>query len=263
MLLEHKSAVIYGAGGAIGGMIARAFAREGAKVFLTGRRLAPVEAVAREILDAGGTASAVLVDALDEQAIEKHLRMVTEMADGIDISVNAIGIPQQNVQGISLVDLPAEHFALPITTYTQTTFFTARAAARYMIKQKTGTILTITATPARMAAPLVGGMAPAWAAVEALTRGLAAELGPEGIRVIGLRSNAIPETETIREANSSQGNAVGMSQEQFTAQLAGMTPLRRLPTLREVANVAAFLASDQASAMTASIANPSCGFLPD
>jgi NAD(P)-dependent dehydrogenase (short-subunit alcohol dehydrogenase family) len=106
-------------------------------------------------------------------------------------------------------------------------------------------------------------MAPAWAAIEALTRGFAAELGPHGIRVICLRSNAIPETETIDEANSSQGAALGVSHEQFTAQLAEMTPLRRLPTLVEVANVAAFLASDQASAMTATVANLSCGFIPD
>ena len=263
MLLQNKSAVIYGAGGAVGGAIARAFAREGAKVFLAGRRLAPVEEVAREISDAGGTASAALVDALDEQAIERHLRTVAEKTDGIDISVNAIGLPQQKLQGISLVDLSPEHFSLPITTYPQTTFLTARTAARYMIKKKTGVILTITATPARMVASLVGGMAPAWAAVEALTRGFAAELGPEGIRVICLRSHAIPETETIHEANSSQGAALGVSHEQFTAQLAEMTPLRRLPTLVEVANVAAFLASDQASAMTATVANLSCGFIPD
>ncbi len=95
MLLENKSAVIYGAGGAIGGAIARAFAREGAKVFLAGRTLASVDAVARDISNAGGVAEAALVDALDEQAIEKHLSTVAEKADGIDISVNAIGIPQQ------------------------------------------------------------------------------------------------------------------------------------------------------------------------
>src|SRR5260370_21293876 len=129
-----------------------------------------------------------------------------------------------------------------------------------MIKKKTGVISTITATPARMVASLVGGMAPAWAAIEALTRGFAAELGPEGIRVICLRSNAIPETETIHEANSSQGAPFGMSQEQFSAQLAGMAPLRRLPTLREVANTAAFLASDPATATTTPISHLTCHF---
>jgi NAD(P)-dependent dehydrogenase (short-subunit alcohol dehydrogenase family) len=132
-----------------------------------------------------------------------------------------------------------------------------------MLEKQAGMILTITATPARMAFPLMGGMAPAWAAVEALTRGLAAELGPQGIRVICLRSHGIPETPTVQEANRSLAETLGISPEQFTAQLADMTLLRRMPTLVEVANTAAFLVSDQASAMTATVANLSCGLLPD
>src|SRR5216683_2097150 len=151
MLLTNKNAVIYGAGGAIGGAIARAFAREGAKVFLTGRRLASVDAVASDIFAAGA---------------------VVEKAGGIDISVNAISIPQRGVQGIPLVELSPERFVLPIVTYMTTHFLTTRTAARHMVEKKSGVILTLTATPARIAAPLVGGMAPAWAAIEALTRSL-------------------------------------------------------------------------------------------
>src|ERR1700675_790928 len=98
MLLEKKNAVIYGAGGAIGGAVARAFAREGARVFLTGRRLASVEAVAREILDGGGGAEAARGDALDALAIEKHLSAVAEKAGSIAISINTIGLPPQKVQ---------------------------------------------------------------------------------------------------------------------------------------------------------------------
>jgi len=263
MLLKNKNAVIYGAGGAIGGAIARAFAREGAKVFLTGRRLSSVDTVARDILDAGGTASTAQIDALDERAVEKHLSTVAEKAGSIDIAVNAIGIPQRELQGIPLVELSPESFALPIMTYSQTHFLTARAAAQHISKQGSGMILTITATPARLAVPLVGGMAPAWAAVEALTRSFVAELGPQGIRVICLRSHAIPETATIAEVNGLHADALGMSREQFTAQSADRTLLRRMPTLAEVANVAAFLASDQASAMTATVANLSCGIIAD
>src|SRR5258708_8018207 len=114
-----------------------------------------------------------------------------------------MGHRQQKIQGISVVDLSAEDFSLPITTYPQTTFLTARAAARYMIKKKTGVILTITATPARKVASLVGGMAPAWAAVEALTPSVAAELRPEGIPLICLRTHAPPETETLPDAHKS------------------------------------------------------------
>jgi NAD(P)-dependent dehydrogenase (short-subunit alcohol dehydrogenase family) len=191
MLLENKNAVIYGAGGAIGGAVARAFAREEAKVFLTGRALAAVDAVAEEITAAGGVAETAQVDALDEQAVEKHISAMAKKAGGIDVSFNAIGIPQLGVQGIPLVELSPESFALPVTAYPRAHFLTARAAARRMVEKRSGVILTLTATPARLAAPLVGGMGAAWAAVEALSRGLAAELGPQGIRVVCLRPPVI------------------------------------------------------------------------
>ena len=66
MLLRNKRAVIYGGGGAIGGAVARAFAREGARVFLAGRTLAKLEHVARDISSAGGKAAIAEVDALDD-----------------------------------------------------------------------------------------------------------------------------------------------------------------------------------------------------
>jgi len=263
MLLKNKNAVIYGAGGAIGGAVARAFAREGARVFLAGRTLPPIDAVAMEISAAGGVAEAAQVNALDEDAVEKHAGVVAKKAGGIDVSFNAIGIPQRGVQGIPLVELSPEDFALPITTYTRAQFLTARAAARRMVEKRSGVILTLTATPARLAAPLVGGMGAAWAAVEALTRSLAAELGPHGIRVVCVRPDAIPETATIREVYGLHAKGAGMTREEFQSLMEGMTLLRRLPTLAEVANVAAFMASSQASAMTGTVANLSCGSLVD
>jgi NADP-dependent 3-hydroxy acid dehydrogenase YdfG len=93
MLLQDKVAVIYGAGGAVGGAVARAFAAEGARLFLTGRKLAPVEAVAKDVVSAGGSAEAAQVDALDEQAVDKHLQSVIDKAGHLDISFDAIGIP--------------------------------------------------------------------------------------------------------------------------------------------------------------------------
>lgn len=263
MLLENKNAVIYGAGGAIGGAVARAFAREGASVFLTGRSLAAVDTVAREIAAAGGVAETAQVDALDEQAVEDHADAVARKAGGINISFNAIGIPQYNVQGIPLVELSPEQFTLPIMTYSRTQFLTARAAARWMVERKSGVIVTLTAMPARLAAPLVGGMGAAWAAVEALTRCLAAEVGPQGIRVVCLRPEAIPETETIREVYGLHAKGIGITREEFQAFMEGMTLRKRLPTLAEVANVAAFIASDQASAMTGTVANLSGGSFVD
>jgi NAD(P)-dependent dehydrogenase (short-subunit alcohol dehydrogenase family) len=263
MLLANKNAMIYGAGGAIGGAVARAFAREGANVFLAGRTLAAVDAVAKDIAEAGGKAETAQVDALDERAVEQHTGAVADKAEGIDISFNAIGIPQQGVQGIALLELSPDSFTLPVMTYTKAHFLTARAAARRMVDKGSGVILTLTSTPARMAVPLMGGMAPAWGAVEALSRSLAAELGPWGIRVVCLRPDAIPETATITEVYGLHAKGEGMTREQFQALMERQTLLRRLPTLAEVASVAAFLASDQASAMTGTVANLSGGAIVD
>ncbi len=263
MLLEKKNAIVYGAGGDVGGAIAQAFAREGARVFLAGRTRASLDTVAEAISAAGGTVETAQVDALDEQAVEKHADAVVRSAGSIDISINAIKLLRPGTQGISLIELSPDNFTLPITEYMKTHFLTARAAARHMVKKGAGVILTLTATPARVPLPLLGGVAPAWAGIEALTRSLATELGPQGIRVVCLRSNAIPETATIQETYSRRASATGQTREQVLAAAESMTLLRRLPTLAEVANMATFIASDQASAMTATVANLSCGSLID
>jgi NAD(P)-dependent dehydrogenase (short-subunit alcohol dehydrogenase family) len=263
MLLQDKVAVIYGAGGAIGGAVARAFASEGATLFLTGRLRAPVEAVAKEIVAAGGSAEAAEVDALDEQAVDQHLQSVIDTAGRVDISFNAIGVPDAEILGVPLVELDVERFSLAITAYTRSYFLTARLAARRMVANRSGVIMTVTAIPSRTGTPLQGGYPPAMAAKEALTRDLSAELAPQGIRVVGLRPHGIPETGTLKEAFETRAKALGMTWEQWQQSLAGRTHTRRLSTLAELANVAVFMASDQASGMTGTTVNLTMGSLDD
>jgi NAD(P)-dependent dehydrogenase (short-subunit alcohol dehydrogenase family) len=263
MMLKDKIAVIYGAGGAIGSAVARAFASEGANLFLTGRYLAPVEVVAKDVVSAGGSAEAAEVDALDEQAVDKHLQSVIDKAGRVDISFNAVGIPDTNIVGVPLVELDVEQFSLPITTYATSYFLTARLAARRMVANKSGVIMTVTALLSRMGVPLVGGYGPAMAVKEALTRNLSAELAPHGIRVVGLRPQAMPESDTIKEAFEPRAKATGMTWEQWQELLASRTHPRRLMTLEEMANVAVFMASDKASGMTGTIVNLTMGSLDD
>lgn len=263
MLLSDKVAVIYGAGGAIGSAVARAFASEGADLFLTGHHLAPVEAVAKDVAVAGGSAEAAEVDTLDEQAVDRHLQSVIEKAGRIDISFNAVGIPNATILGIPLVELDDEQFTLPITTYARSYFLTARLAARRMIANQAGVIMTVTALHSRTGIPLVGGYGPAMAAKEALTRDLSAELAPQGVRVVGLRPQAMPETRTIKEAFEPRAKASGMTWEQWQEFLASRTHARRLMTLDEMANIAAFMASDKAHGMTGTIVNLTMGSLDD
>jgi NAD(P)-dependent dehydrogenase (short-subunit alcohol dehydrogenase family) len=254
MLLRDKIAVIYGAGGAIGGAVARTFAREGAKVFLSGRNLAPVDAVAQEIVAAGGHAQSSRVDALNEDAVDRDTAAVMEKTGRIDVVLNASGIDA--VQGIPLTELRPDEFISPLSAWTTTQFLTARSAARYMVEKRSGVILTLSASPARLALALTGGFGVACAAIEGLTRTLAAELGPEGVRVVCVRPHRIGDT-LGPEAD------FRMPIEEFRSLIEGMTLLKRLPTLDEVAQTAAFLASDHAAAMSGTVANLTCGMSVD
>jgi NAD(P)-dependent dehydrogenase (short-subunit alcohol dehydrogenase family) len=263
MMLQDKVAMIYGAGGAIGGAVARAFAGEGARVFLTGRLREPVQSVAEDVVSAGGSAEAAEVDALDEGGVDQHLQHVIDTAGRVDISFNAVGVPDPDVIGVPLVDLDVERFSLPITAYTRSYFITARMAARRMVTQGSGVIMTVTAIPSRTGFPLQGGYGPAQAAKEALTRALSAELAPQGIRVIGLRPNGLPETASLKEAFEVRAQALGTSWEEWQRVLANRTHPRRLSTLTELADMAAFMASDKASGMTGTTVNLTMGSLDD
>jgi NAD(P)-dependent dehydrogenase (short-subunit alcohol dehydrogenase family) len=242
MTLNNKVAVIYGASGSIGGAVARAFAAEGARVFAAGR---------------------AEVDALDERAVDEHLDHVFEQAGRVDISFNAVGIPDADILGVPLTELDVETFLRPIASYATSYFLTARAAARRMVPNGSGVIMRVTATHARTGIPLVGGYGPAMAAMEALTRDLSAELAPHGVRVVGLRPWAMPESSTIQEAFEPRAAATGMTWEQWQEQLASRTHARRLMTLEEMADAAAFLASDKASGLTGTIVNLTMGSLDD
>lgn len=247
MLLEKKTAVIYGGGGSIGGAVARAFAREGARVFLAGRTLARLEEVAREIRAAGGLAETAQVDALDERAVDAHADAVAARAGGIDISFNLIS--HGDVQGTPLVEMALDDFERPVITALRTMFLTSRAAARHMIRQGSGVIMVFGGYGDPMPGYNLGGLQVAFQAMEALRRSLAGELGPHGIRVVTLQTGGVPES--ISEGFEGR--------EQITEATEQRTMLKRAATLDDVGNVAAFAASDWARTMTATKLNITAG----
>jgi 3-oxoacyl-[acyl-carrier protein] reductase len=263
MLLESKNAIVYGGSGSLGGAVARAFAREGARVFLAGRTLATLDAVASEINAAGGRAETAQVDALDEQAVEQHAAAVAERAGGIDVAFNALS--NDDVQGTPLIELSLADFAQPVTKAMRAQFLTTRAVARHMVKRRSGVILTVTGGY-REAFPAIGGTIVAWAAIEALCRQWACELGPQGVRVAWLRTTGVPETIPDTGdalADLGTGYGTGMTREEIVAGMREQTLLKRLATLADVGHAAAFLASDHARTMTATFANISCGAILD
>jgi NAD(P)-dependent dehydrogenase (short-subunit alcohol dehydrogenase family) len=264
MQLRNKTAVIYGASGFIGASVAKAFAREGARVFVTGKNKEAIATLVSDIAAAGGFAEGGVVDVLNEQAVKNHLEQVINKEGKIDISFNAAGIGQEGVQGIPLTGLSPEAYVNPVLHYSRSHFITSTAAAKYMAALKKGVVITLTAAPVKLPAPLLGGMAAAWAAVEAMTRTLAGEMGAHGVRAVCLRADGIPETETITEVFGLHAQAYGMpSHKEFQGLMESLTLLKRLPNLQEVAGVAVFLASDNASAITGTVINVTCGSVID
>ncbi len=265
MLLKDKVAVIQGGGGAIGGTVARTFAREGAQVFLAGRTKAKLDAVANDIREAGGKADVAVVDARDEAAVNAHADAVVEKTGRIDVTLNAVGI--MHVQGLGLAELSTEQFMTPVDGCVRTNFITAKAAARHMAKLGGGVILTLSTPGSRISGKGFLGYGVACGAVETLTRILAGELGEQGVRVVCLRPDAIPDALPLsyaREVFGAVAIRFGTTPEAMLVEHAkSSTLLKRLPRLQEVAEYAAFIASDRAGATTGAIANLTCGSVLD
>jgi NAD(P)-dependent dehydrogenase (short-subunit alcohol dehydrogenase family) len=257
-LLDGKNAVIYGGAGGIGGGVAGTFAREGARVFLVGRTQERLDAVAKDIASAGGSAEVAVVDALDERAVDEHVRDVVSKAGSVDVSFNLIS--RGDVQGTALVDMTTEDLLRAVVTGLQSSFVTARAAARRMIEQGSGVILHLNSASGAGAMPGMGSTGPADAATEAFMRYLAAEVGPRGVRVCGIWTAGVAET-LSDEKIAAVGGEGAVTARTAQEMIAGMAALRRAPRLADVAEVAAFLASDRAAGMTGTVANVTSGLV--
>jgi 3-oxoacyl-[acyl-carrier protein] reductase len=247
VLLEGKNAVIYGGGGTIGGAVARAFAREGAKVFLAGRTLEKLEAVAADVRAAGGEVEVAVMDALDERSVDEHAATVGR----IDVSFNLISLG--DVQGTPLIDMSVDDFMAPVVNAVKSTFLTARAAGRAMVRQGSGVMLLFGGSGEPLRDYSIGGLQVAYESLEAMRRQFASELGRHGVRVVTIRTSGV--IDSIPEGYDGR--------DELVASLEGMTMLGSGALLEDVGNVAAFVASDKARTMTAATANISCGALID
>jgi NAD(P)-dependent dehydrogenase (short-subunit alcohol dehydrogenase family) len=255
--LEGRNAIVYGGGGGIGGAVARTFARDGARVFLAGRTSEPLETVARDIEATGGSAHPDVVDALDEAAVNGHVDEVVARAGSVDVSFNLIS--RGDVQGTPLVEMTTEDLLRAPITGLRSNFLTARAAARRMAAQGSGVILHLNSASGAGAMPGMGSTGPADAAVEAFMRYLAAEIGPSGVRVCGIWTAGVVETlasDKLADVNPDTPDPLTVID-----MISGMAALRRTPRLADVAETAAFLASDRAAGITGSMTNVTAGLV--
>jgi len=258
-MLENKSAVIYGAGGAIGGAVARAFANEGARVFLAGRSRDRLEKVASDIGDVGGVAE---VDALDWQAVAAHADAVAADAGGIDIALNAVAFPF--VHGVPFTEVAVDDVMHPVVAFLQANLITAKAVARHMTARGSGTILTVSTAASRFVFPGTLGYGTTGTIVEVVSERLAVELGPSGVRVVCLRPHAIADGPShgsfAAGVFESRAAAAGLGVEQWLEKFAeDTTVLGQFPTAAEVADAAVFLASDRARAITGTVVDLTYG----
>jgi NAD(P)-dependent dehydrogenase (short-subunit alcohol dehydrogenase family) len=259
-MLEKKNVIIYGGGGAIGGAVAEEFAKEGARLFLVGRTREKLEAVARDVEAAGGSAEVAVLDALDEEAVEDHARTVAAQAGSIDVSFNLI--TRGDVQGIPLIGMTADDLLRAVVNGLRSNFLTARAAARRMVEQGSGVILALDSGSAN-GSPMMGSTGPADAATDTFIRNLAAEIGPQGVRAVGIWTAGLPETlspETLGAVDSKFEDEAAFRG--LIENLNRMRMTRRSPRLEEVAATAAFLASEKAGAITGTFVNVTSGMFP-
>jgi len=244
MLLQNKNAVIYGGGMSLAGAVARTMAREGARIFLAGRNTASLVKVKNDIIHAGGKAEVAELDAMDESAVNRHLAAVAAAGGSVDIAFNLIGI--NNVQNIPLAEMDLHDFVQPVNDSMTTHFLTATAVARIMIRQQSGVILSLTATPGGIAYPFTGGFGVACSAIEGFSRNLASELGPHGVRVVNIRSGGSPDSRPFVEAIMNMPDEV----KPVLQKMENDTMLKKLPLMEDIANVAVFLSSSLAAKIT-------------
>ncbi len=259
-ILKGKNAVVFGAGGSVGAAVAREFAAEGAEVFLSGRTKANIEAVAKQITKDGRRAHAHVIDALDDAAVNEYIDGLVKEAGSIDVVFNAIGpLASEYGNGKNAVDLPIEEFMVPLTTVVKSHFITARAAARHMLKQRSGVIIFLTGSPARGHVEGATAIGSAFGAIESLTENLAVELGAAGVRVVCLRTTVNIDSRTIQQTIDILAAKMNTTKDQMIGMMAGLNFLKVPATTSDTAKAAAFLASDRARMMTGTVLNSTAG----
>ena len=259
-MLQNKHAVVFGAGGSIGSVVAKTFAAEGAEVFLSGRTKSNIEKVANEITKAGGIAHATALDALDDIAVNKYIDDIVKQTGGIDIVFNAMGpLIQEYDNGKHAIDLTLAKFMIPITTVLKSQFITAQAAARHMVKQYSGVIIFITGSPARGHVEGATAIGAAFGAIESFMENLAVEVSPSGVRAVCLRTTANTDSRTIQETMDALAGTMNVTKEQMIAQIAGLNFLKVPASVNDTANAAVFLASEKARMITGTVFNATAG----
>lgn len=259
--LKDKVAVVFAASGDIAGAVARSFSQHGAKVYVTARNFDTINALAGEIIANGGQAETAKVDALDEAEIDNFLKKVVDANGRLDMVFNGIGVDYDEMGGRpATTEATFRQFMAPMEKICGSQFLTSRVAAKYMLETQTeGTILLLTAALSRSKLPNLAGITAASAAIEGLTRVMATEWGPNGIKVICICPGAIMESKRISGWIEGAAQQYNIPAEQIIAQYKAFDILKTSPTLQQIGETAAFLTSATGMAFNSHIIDIDCG----
>lgn len=255
-----KHAIIFGAGGSVGAAVAKEFAAEGARIFLAGRTKPSLEAVAKQITATGREAHIAVLDALDDAAVNSYVDSIVKQTGKIDIILDVTGpLAREYGNTKNAVELPIEEFMAPLTTVVKSHFITARAAARQMIKQRSGVIIFVTGSPARAHVPGATAIGAAFGAIENLTENLAFEVSPFGVRVVCLRTLANIDSRSIQDTMDIVAGRLSIPKDQAISQIVASNFLKVPATVTDTANAAVLIASDRARMLTGTVVNATAG----
>jgi len=239
MHLDGKRAVVTGAGQGIGRAIALKLASLGGQIAVVDVNLEGAEAVAKEISDAGGNAKAYELDISKADEVTDAMKEIAEDLGGIDVLVNNAGITRDNL----IIRMSPDDWDRVIRVNLHGAFHCIRAVARTMMSQRHGRIVNISSVIGQVGNVGQANYAASKAGLIALTKTTARELGPRGITANAVAPGFI---ETAMTATLS---------DKVKEDFAGKIMLRRLGSPEDVANVVAFLSSDEGSYVTGQTIN--------
>ena len=235
--LRGKVAVVTGGNAGIGEAIAKAFAREGASVVMTGRRQGELDRVVNDIVKAQGKAFAVAGSVTDESHVQETVRRTVEQFGQLDILVNNAGVGDF---GKRLHEIDDATWARVLDVNLTGVFRMTRAVLPQMLKQAKGAIINISSVASLIGLPALSAYAASKGALDALTRALAVDYAKEGIRCNVVNPGLIDTPMA----------APLMSNPDLLSPILSHYPLRRAGKPEEVAHMVLYLASDEATWVT-------------
>ncbi|MEU1431243.1 3-oxoacyl-ACP reductase FabG [Nocardia sp. NPDC005746] len=235
-----KVAVVTGAARGIGAGTAARLAADGFAVAIVDLDEAACKDAVDAIAAAGGTAIAVGCNVTDEAQVAAAFERIAAELGSVDVLVNNAGVLRDNL----LFKMSVDDWDLVMSVHLKGAFLCTREAQKYMVRQKSGKIVN-TSSVSALGARGQANYSAAKMGIQGLTRTLAMELGPFGINV-----NAVAPGFIVTEMTDATAARVGVSPEEFRAEAAKITPLRRVGEPADIANVVSFLVSDDASFVT-------------